>query len=173
MGALQGVPELIAAAKANAKTYEDRISEVLELANGQNASDAQLEELRVETVALKLAAIDIFSLFEARMQHHFRRGPFSQKLKSLLLKSEQTDLADRVHQYYLAVNVLKHGKGASYRELLNAPSSLFCIKSTEGIIANVEDAPADLLDISVPGFFDGLTSTILEAYRFLENRQVS
>ena len=170
MEVMQGVPELVAAARAQAKASEDRISEILEFVNGQNASDAQLEELRVTTVALKLSAVDIFSLFEARMQHHFKRGPFSRKLKSLLLKSEKIDLADRVHQYYLAVNVLKHGKGASYRELLNAPNSLFCVKSTGDIIANVEDAPADILDISVPGFFDGLTSTILEAYHFLENK---
>ena len=170
MGASQSLLELVAAAQANAKTSEDRISEILKLMDGQNGSDAQVEELRAATVSLELAAVDIFSLFEARMQHHFRRGPFSRKLKSLLLEAEQTDLADRVHQYYLAINVLKHGKGASYRELLNAPSTLFVVKPTEGIIANEAHAPAGLVDVSVPGFFNGLTTTILEAYHFLENR---
>jgi len=170
MRASQSVPELVAAAQANAKTSEDRVSGILKLMDGQNGSDAQVEELRAATDALELASVDIFSLFEARMQHHFRRGPFSRKLKSLLLESEQTDLADRVHQYYLAINVLKHGKGASYRELLNTPSSLFVIKPTEDIIADDAHAPAGLVDVTVPGFFDGLTTTILEAYHFLENR---
>jgi hypothetical protein len=170
MRASQSVPELVAAAQANAKTSEDRVSGILKLMDGQNGSDAQVEELRAATDALELAAVDIFSLFEARMQHHFRRGPFSRKLKSLLLESEQTDLADRVHQYYLAINVLKHGKGASYRELLNTPSSLFVIKPIEDIIADEAQAPAGLVDVTVPGFFDGLTTTILEAYHFLENR---
>jgi hypothetical protein len=170
MRASQSVPELVAAAQANAKTSEDRVSGILKLMDGQNGSDAQVEELRAATDALELAAVDIFSLFEARMQHHFRRGPFSRKLKSLLLESEQTDLADRVHQYYLAINVLKHGKGASYRELLNTPSSLFVIKPIEDIIADEAHAPAGLVDVTVPGFFDGLTTTILEAYHFLENR---
>jgi hypothetical protein len=170
MGASQSLLELVAAAQANAKTSEDRISEILKLMDGQNGSDAQVEELRAATVSLELAAVDIFSLFEARMQHHFRRGPFSRKLKSLLLEAEQTDLADRVHQYYLAINVLKHGKGASYRELLNAPSTLFVVKPTEDIIADEAHAPAGLVDVSVPGFFNGLTTTILEAYHFLENR---
>ena len=170
MGASQSLLELVAAAQAIAKISEDRISEILKLMDGQNGSDAQVEELRAATVALELAAVDIFSLFEARMQHHFRRGPFSRKLKSLLLKAEQTDLADRVYQYYLAINVLKHGKGASYRELLNAPSTLFVVKPTEDIIADKAHAPAGLVDVSVPGFFDGLTTTILEAYHFLENR---
>jgi len=170
MRASQSVPELVAAAQANAKTSEDHVSGILKLMDGQNGSDAQVKELRAATDALELAAVDIFSLFEARMQHHFRRGPFSRKLKSLLLESEQTDLADRVHQYYLAINVLKHGKGASYRELLNTPSSLFVIKPIEDIIADEAHAPAGLIDVTVPGFFDGLTTTILEAYHFLENR---
>lgn len=172
MEATQSLLELVAAAQANAKTSEDRISEILSLTDGKNRSDAQVEDLRAATVSLELAAVDIFSLFEARMQHHFRRGPFSRKLKSLLLKAGQTDLADRVHQYYLAINVLKHGKGASYRELLNAPSPLVVVKPSEDIIANEAHAPAGLIDVSVPGFFKGLTTTILEAHHFLENRQV-
>ena len=119
---------------------------------------------------LELEAVDIFSLFEARMQHHFKRGPFSRKLKSLLLESQQTDLADKFYQYYLAMNVLKHGKGASYRELLNVPNSLFVVKSNEDIIIDEEHLSTGLVDVSVPGFFDGLIKTILEAYHFLENR---
>ena len=163
MSTSQSLLELVAAAQADAKTYEDRISEISKLMDGPNGSDAQVEELRAATASLESAAVDIFSLFEARMQHHFRRGPFSRKLKSLLLESGQNDLADRVHQYYLAINVLKHGKGASYRELLNAPSTLFVVKPTEDIVA--DDAPVGLVDVSVPGFFEGLTATILEAYR--------
>ncbi|MGE4612659.1 MAG: hypothetical protein AAED33_14935 [Paracoccaceae bacterium] len=170
MGTSQSVLELVAAARANAKTSEDRVSKIRILMDGQNGCEAQVEELRAATVALELAAIDIFTLFEARMQHHFKRGPFSRKLKSLLLEAGQTDLADRVHQYYLAINVLKHGKGASYRELLNAPSSLFVVKPTKEIVADEAHTPAGLVDVCVPGFFDGLTTTILDAYNFLENR---
>ncbi|WP_339759296.1 hypothetical protein [uncultured Sulfitobacter sp.] len=170
MEASQSVPELVATAKANAKTSIDRISEIQKLAKGQNASDAQLEDLRAATVALELAAVDIFSLFEARMQHHFRRGPFSRKLEALLRDAKKTDLANSVHQYYLAINVLKHGKGASYRELLDISRPLFGVKSSTDITSDEPDAPVDLIDITVPGFFDGLTSTILEAYDFLENR---
>ena len=170
MEASQTVLELVTTAQENAKMLEDRILEILKLMSEQTDSSAQIEELRATTSALELAAVDIFSLFEARMQHHFRRGPFSRKLKSLLLETQQTDLADRVHQYYLAINVLKHGKGASYRELLNSPNSLFTLKSTEGIIANETYRPTGLIDVTVPGFFDGLVTTIFEAYHFLENR---
>ena len=123
MASAKTVLELVAASRATAKVSEDRIAEVQQGLDPNHVTDAQVEDLRAATVALELAAIDLFSLFEARMQHHFRRGPFSRKLRSLLLEAGQTDLADRFHQYYLAINVLKHGKGASYRELLEKPTA--------------------------------------------------
>lgn len=173
MGASQSLLELVAAAQANAKTSEDRISEILKLMDGQNGTQTQVEELRAATALLESAAVDTFSLFEARMQHHFRRGPFSRKLRSLLVASKKTDLADRIHQYYLAVNVLKHGKGASYRELLNTPSTLFAVKPAETNQDDDAHPPVSLVDISGPGFFDGMTAAIVEAYHFLENRPIS
>ena len=170
MEASHRVLELVKSAQVNAKISEARISDILKFMEGKNGSDAKVEELRAAIVLLELEAVDIFSLFEARMQHHFKRGPFSRKLKSLLLESQQTDLADKFYQYYLAINVLKHGKGTSYRELLNVSNSLFVVKSNEDIIIDEEHLSTGLVDVSVPGFFDGLIKTILEAYHFLENR---
>lgn len=170
MGESQSVPELVAAAQAKAKAYEDRIAEIQKRMRNETVPDAQVADLRVATEALEFAAVDLFSLFEGRMQHHFKRGPFSRKLRSLLLESKQGDLADRVHQYYLTINVLKHGKGASYRELLNTPNALFVVKPIEDIATDELHAHGGLIDVSVPGFFDGLAATILEAHHFLENR---
>jgi hypothetical protein len=31
------------------------------------------------------------------------------------------------------------------------------------------DVPVGLIDVCVPGFFDGLATTLLEAHQFLEN----
>ena len=115
-------------------------------------------------------AVDIFSTFEARMQHHFKRGPFSRKLKTLLLESKQPDLADRLHKYYLAVNVLKHGKGASYRELLKSPTSLFAVTAPPADPTDEAKANQSLINVTAPGFFEGLTGTIIEAYHFLEGK---
>ncbi|MEH6833893.1 MULTISPECIES: hypothetical protein [Falsihalocynthiibacter] len=170
MGALPSVPELVATAQTNAKTSENRISEILKLLDGQNGSDAQVEELRAATVALELTSVDIFSVFEARMQNTFKRGPFARKLKTMLVAAEQADLAERFHLYYLAINVLKHGKGASYRELLNDPSTLIVVRPAEDTVADETLPAVGLIDVTVPGFFDGLSTTILEAYHFLENR---
>ncbi|WP_417243142.1 hypothetical protein [Celeribacter sp.] len=165
MQASQSVVELVAAAQATAKTSEDRISELLKQMDG---SDARLAELREATRALELVAVDIFTLFESRMQGHFKRGPFSRKLKSMLIASGETDLADRFHQYYLAINVLKHGKGASYRELLATPSALYDVKHPDEVATDDADTAPSLIDISKPGFFDGLARTLRDAYHFLE-----
>ncbi len=170
MDASQSLPELVTAAKANAKTFEDRMLEASKVVDAQATTGAGGEELRSATQGLKDTAIDIFSVFEARMQHHFKRGPFSRKLRSLLADAGEAELADRVYQYYLMTNVLKHGKGASYRELLDTPTTLFTIKTAEG---GAEAAPVsgeDLIDVTAPGFFDGLADTILEAFNFLEKR---
>ena len=167
---MENLLEQVAAAEASAKAFEDRILEISKLTGGQPGSKAQAEDLRAATASLEMIAVDTFSLFEARMQHHFRRGPFSRKLKTLLLESGQTDLAERVHQFYLAINVLKHGKGASYRELLKTPHTLFVVKLSEDVIVDEAQAVPSLIDVSVPGFFKGLTTTILDAYHFLENR---
>ncbi|GAA6201006.1 hypothetical protein [Aquicoccus sp. SU-CL01552] len=166
----QSVPDLIAAARAKAKVIEDRLSLARARLDGQSGSEAQAEDLRAANVALELAAVDIFTLFEARMQHHFKRGPFSRKLRTSLLNSGQADLADRVHKYYLAINVLKHGKGASYRELLDTPTDLFHMNPAESLDSKQEDASSGLIDVGVPGFFDGLATTLLEAHQFLESR---
>ncbi len=87
MAATQSVPELVAAAQANAKMQEGRIAETLVLMGGQHVSEAQIEDLSAATVALELAAVDILSVFEARLQHHFKRGLFSLKLQSILVQA--------------------------------------------------------------------------------------
>ena len=160
----------MAETRLNATTYENLISDNLKHIDDLTIPNVQGRELRGAVASLELVMVDIFSIFEARMQHHFKRGPFSRKLTSLLLDAGETDLADRVHQHYLMINVLKHGKGSSYRELLNAPSCLFEIKTPKGIISNEEYAPSKFIDVSTPGLFNGLASTIIDAYHFLESR---
>lgn len=166
----QTLPELVHAAQITAKSSQERISEILKLAEAQTLSTAQIKEMTSETRAIELAAVDIFTVFEARMQRHFKRGPLSRKVKAALLAAGNADLADRLHQYYLAINVLKHGTGASHRELLNNKSTLIVVTRTAGTAAKSEDVPTSLIDVTPAPFFDGLAETILEARHFLENR---
>lgn len=166
----QTLPELVHAARCTAKSSLARVSEILKLAEGQTLSDAQIEEITSETVAIELAAVDIFAVFEARLQPYFKRGPLSRKVKAALLAAGHADLADRLHQHYLAINVLKHGTGASHRELLNNKNTMFVMMLAADPVAKSKGASTGLIDVTSPHFFDGLSEAILEAHQFIENR---
>jgi len=156
MSAPQTVPEMIETARVTAKTAEDQIA--------AGASDA---EVLAGTLALEAVAIDTFAAFEARSQHHFRRGPFARKLKAQLLEAGEADLADRIYSYYLAVNVLKHGMGNSHRDLWLSKNNMFTvIQAPDGFVA--QSGQPGLVDVTAAGFFDGLATAILEAHAFLE-----
>ena len=163
----QNLFDLVTAAQADAKVSETHINVLQAQMTDQNASSKNLDAAISERA---LAAIDIYTTFEARMQHHFKRGPFSRKLKALLMNAGHADLAERVHNFYLAINVLKHGKGASYRELLNVSHPLIVVIPLDTTPGEETPAPSGMIDVTVPGFFDGLTQTILDAYEFLETQ---
>ena len=171
MASSQPLTELVHATQSTARTSLDRMSEILKRADGQTLSDAQIKEIASETDAIELVAVDIFTVFEARMQRHFKRGPLSRKVEAALLTAGHADLADRLHQYYLAINVLKHGRGASHRELLNSKSAMLVVTQDDDAGAKSQGAPTGLIDVTSPHFFDGLVATILDAYQFLEGRK--
>ena len=166
METTQSVIELVADAQAKAKASEQRVAEIETLIAEQGASEDASEELSELLSGMEAAVVDIYSLFESRMQRNFKRGPFSRKLKALLMEAKNPDLADRIHQYYLAVNVLKHGTGASYRELVASPSAHIVTKPVGGD----GEQSTSLIDVSGIGFFDGLAEAILDACAFLEKR---
>jgi hypothetical protein len=68
-------------------------------------------------------------------------------------------LASRVHQYYLAANVLKHGGGKSFRELSGMEGQPFTLQDEEG---------KALIDVTADGFLPGLVRTLREAYGVLQ-----
>lgn len=153
MSAPQSVPEMIETARVTAQAAEDQIAAGTDALAG--------------TLALEATAIDTFAAFEARSQHHFRRGPFARKLKAKLLEAGEADLADRIYSYYLAVNVLKHGMGNSHRDLWLSKNNMFTvIQAPDGYVA--QNGQPGLVDVTKDGFFDGLATAILEAHAFLE-----
>ncbi len=164
MDAPQNLTELVAEAQSNAAISQDLIAALRGQSTGQNV-DAE----RSAATDIGATAIDIFAVFESRMQGYFKRGPLSRKVKAALLEVGQADLADKLHQHYLMINVLKHGTGASYRELLGNKSNLFSVYPSDP--DSTQTAPfITLVDVTQPDFFDGLAETILAAASFLQNR---
>ena len=127
------------------------------LANAQAVADnpeadvSEIEAMVVETV----------SAFEARLQHHFARGPFFKKLRGKLAAEGHTDLAQTVYTYYLAANVLKHGGGKSLRELEKIEPVPFTLQDEEG---------KALIDVTADGFLGGLVAALQAAHPTLKNK---
>lgn len=119
-------------------------------------------ELTKPVPEIEADIFDLVSTFEARLQHHFKRGPFFKKLRALLVANDQPALADNVHHYAQAVNVLKHGTGASYRELKSAGDLPFKLHVPAGNIR--------LIDVAKGGFYTGLVDTLDQAHAFLISR---
>lgn len=170
MGAVDGVPLLLAAAEVTARRSKENVSEILRLMHEVGGQTVFVNGLRITTVEIEVAVVGVFSLFEARMQPNFPKGPFFKQLRTHLINAGQPALADQVHHYYLAVNVLKHGRGPSYEELREVTNLPFVIKQLEDIFFNEGDItePEGLIDITAAGFFDGLIETLRRAYSFLE-----
>lgn len=171
MAAIDGVPLLLRAAEVAARRSEKSVSEILSLMDQHDGGQTVfVNSLRMATVEIEVAVVGVFSLFEARMQAHFPKGPFFQRLRSHLINEYQLELATKVHHYYLAVNVLKHGLGSSYEELLNEPNLPFSIRQIgenffdDGDIAE----PEGLIDVTATGFVDGLIGALSQTHKFLE-----
>lgn len=171
MGAIDGVPLLLQSAEATARSCELQFEEIVDLMERVGAQTTFVNGLRTTTVQLELTIIGVFSLFEARMRCHVPQGSFFRTLQTKLVEAEQGELAERVHIYYLAINVLKHGEGPSYKALLDISDLPFEIKRPgkfyfdEGDISESEA----LINIMASGFFKGLIQTLEEAYQFLSS----
>lgn len=75
-------------------------------------------------------AVGMFSLFESHLQLSLKCENNFKRAKEILECNEQQALASKLNLFYLAINVLKHGKGSSYKALLPIKETLpFKIKS--------------------------------------------
>lgn len=122
------------------------------VSNNPDADESEITATVIETV----------SAFEARLQHHFARGPFFVKLRNLLVSDGQTDLAQTVYHYYLAANVLKHGGGKSLRELQKSHDQPFTLLEEDG---------KALIDVAASGFLAGLVAALRKAHQALESHK--
>lgn len=129
-------------------SVEDLLAAAEAIANNADADVSEIEASVVETV----------SAFEARLQHHFARGPFFVKLRNKLTAEGHTDLAQTVYHYYLAANVLKHGGGKSLRELEKIEPQPFTLQNEEG---------KTLIDVTTDGFLGGLVEALNNAHQSL------
>ena len=91
---------------------------------------------------IAIFAIWMFSLFEAVVQNELEinKGSAFKELKERLEKNNKKELLRNFEELYYAINVLKHGKGTSYKKLLERRGSLpFAITPTDSLSRNEGD----------------------------------
>lgn len=85
---------------------------------GTGASTIDVNGLRTCSMAITIVAVGLMGTFEAMLQGHAGWTDTYRELGKVLRGGGRADLADRMIDYRLAVNVLKHGEGRSYEQLL-------------------------------------------------------
>lgn len=93
------------------------------------ASTIDVNGLRTCSMAITIIAVGVIGTFEGMLQRHFGWADAYPELDKALKSVGRADLADRLLDHRLAVNVLKHGEGRSYERLLDRRALLpFAIK---------------------------------------------
>jgi len=97
-----------------------------------SATTRSLESLRMLRLQRAILAIGMFSLFESLLQESMDwKRPF-EDLQVFLLGQKEDVLARDIENYFLAINVLKHGEGRSYKTLLERKGELaFTVKGSD------------------------------------------
>lgn len=112
-------------------------------------STIDVNALRTCSMAITIVAVGVMGTFEAMLQEHTGWADTYGELDKALRGGGRADLADRMNNYRLAVNVLKHGEGRSYDKLLARRASLpFPIKGRGEAFFNEGDVSevAGLID---------------------------
>jgi hypothetical protein len=105
---------------AHASEVEEQVHEQLQT-SGATPLVNSLRMLRLQKAVL---ATGMFSLFEALLQDKLAwQDPF-RDLDAYLKKHGRAQLASIIADYCLAINVLKHGEGRSYDQLIVRRNSL-------------------------------------------------
>lgn len=94
-----------------------------------SARTSDVNGLRTCSMAITIVAVGLIGTFEGMLQRRFGWNDAYTALDKLLRDQTRADLADRLLDYRLAINALKHGEGRSYEILLAKRAALpFAIK---------------------------------------------
>jgi hypothetical protein len=110
---------------SHSQTVQDRVHEELQT----SARTPLVTTLRMLRLQRAILVTGMFSLFESLLQSEMGWIEPFDWLKECLQRAGKLEFAETFNDYQLAVNVLKHGKGRSYRQLLaKSPNLEFKVK---------------------------------------------
>ncbi|EAX1415027.1 hypothetical protein ACV8TO_06095 [Citrobacter freundii] len=91
-------------------------SALIELSETERTST--VKSLQALNLAKVIYAVGLFSIFEGHVQQVLQCSNGFTEVKAILDQAGETALKEEFHNYYLAINALKHGDGASYNKLV-------------------------------------------------------
>lgn len=77
-----------------------------------------VKSLQALNLQRMIHAVGLFSVFEAHLQRSLNCQNGFKEAEQLISQAGQHALKEEFHNYYLAINALKHGDGASYNKLV-------------------------------------------------------
>jgi hypothetical protein len=89
-----------------------------------SSSTILIKNLQMIQSQKTIIAIGMFSLFESILQNGLSCNNGFKEAKKILNQSDCTTLNNNFEIYFLAINVLKHGRGSSYDTLVSKSTSL-------------------------------------------------
>lgn len=107
----------------------EAIAELTEQLQESSASHL-IKNLQALSLQKTIHAVGLFSIFEAHLQRSLNCQNGFKEAESILVQAGQQALKDEFHDYYLAINALKHGDGASYNKLVAKINSLDFVVDT-------------------------------------------
>lgn len=111
------------------RIINEAIEEVTEVLNETGATHP-IKNLQALNLQKTIHAVGLFSIFEAHLQRSLNCKNGFKEAESILDQAGQQVLKDEFHDYYLAINALKHGDGASYNTLVAKINSLDFVVDT-------------------------------------------
>lgn len=105
-----------------------------------------IQNMQMITLQKTIYFIGIFSYYESLLQGRLNCKNGFEEAKNILFQNSEHLLLEKFIELQTIVNVLKHGRGRSYNQILNKKDRVINIK----IIENCEtsDVEGDLADIS-------------------------
>jgi len=141
-----------------------------------SGSTSIVKKLRMIELQKTILVVGMFSLFEASLQDGLNcKNGFAEAEKRLAAANEAA-LAKRFNDFYLAINVLKHGRGASYNKLISrAKSGLpFEIKMPDQAFFEEGDVSEIATLVLVDdAFVQNCAEIIIAIYRVVANQEVA
>ncbi|EFI5801446.1 hypothetical protein ACJANX_004718 [Escherichia coli] len=98
-------------------SLEQAETEVIEQLQTSSAT-VHIKQLQMLQLQRSVFAVGMFSIFEAHLQNGLSCQNGFKEVRTILDAAGKHELKEKFDNYYLAINALKHGDGASYRQLV-------------------------------------------------------